>query len=211
MKRKMQFVSNVMAATIQNLANQKKGPSNPKITAKDLGNALQLSYLAVFPGMTMYAVNNSWHLPYGYAAYASVNYVKGTGENQAQSKWIGIPFIGGTTSSPGYWNATSERGWNVVGYNSSPAKASNIYPDLVIKNGDCKIILACYLWIEGNGAYFTDGTPVLPYPRNKLFGFLFLTPPGGKPFKASDSQISYFPGVTIFTPIPGAFDDNVPQ
>lgn len=161
--------------------------------------------------MTMYSVKDSWNLPYGYGVYAAVNCVKGTGENQAQTKWRDIPYICRTNAAD-HWKSITNYQWNVVACSSTSISSSKIYPDLQIKNGEYKLLIECHLW-QQRDTCFANGISSRNVSRRELFGFLFLTPHGGNSFRAWDSanQNSYFSSVTIFRAIDGSVNDTAPQ
>lgn len=186
MQRKMQFIAYEMAAIIQNIAKQKNTP----ITREDLKNAARLAYLSHFVGPTMCS-DSSDNFPYGYGLHTWTYYVVGTGNNQAQTKWlIGIwSTMNQVSAESGY----GQHSGSIVKYSSSSTASSGIYPSLKISAGEVKIIT------EGALSNWKNKSP------SSLFGFLLLSPSSYSP-----SKQQYYNSVAIFTPASG-FSETPPR
>lgn len=200
----MQFIANETAAILQNIAKQRSAEGKT-VTLIDIVNAIRLSYLTYFPGITQYSTESWTFMPLGYMPLVRVYYVIGDAPGSASIKWYarfhpyegykGGKYLNDSFYSERYAGESTIENWR--------GKDSNIHPYLrMTQKGDAKIIVECSLCNNSSFTCFSDRRPTRNISKRELFGFLLFSP-------YSKTQLIYFTAVSIFTP-QGGFSETAP-
>lgn len=187
MQRKMQFVAYEMAAILQNVGTQKV------LTLEDVANAVQLSFLSIYPGNTL-TCTGSHEAPLGYAPFVTLFCVKKS-NGIVRNLWNRSVFMN-TFGGKKYETATNTQHTGI-------SNASQ-HPNLSLGEGETKILLECGLF-SGSWWRFSSGISCGSVTAREIFNFLLFNP------KHIDKYGLYFPAIAIFTPVGKAFSEAAPQ
>ncbi len=188
LQERMSFAAHEIASTLQNIARTK----NSAITCTDLENAARLANLSVFPGTTQYSPTGGWvDAPLGYIPLTRIHYVVGTGSNEANVKWFCrlYPYGMGLIWREKFGGERFPTETKVTSWSGKP---EDIYPDLKLSKNEVKIIV--------ENKFETIKTD------SRMFGFYLLDP-----LKSYKVPGQLFNSVVIFSPVPGAFSETLPE
>ena len=190
-----EFVAQQMANILQNIAKTRA------IKRDDIKHAAALAYLTIYPGTTMYNLQDSgsyhyfFHMPRVY-----IYYIKGKSDGKASTMWgcyantYNIKFAS--------WRSdvlSSNSSYSVINMGTNIIQ-SNIYPTLKVEEERSKVIIEVQLaW--GSGYANSNGEKVSS--AREAFGLRLVNP---KPHATN----TYFPAVVTFIPNSG-FTEDVPQ
>ena len=202
MQRKNQFAANIMAATIQNISQQRKS-GNQNLTQNDIVSAVRLAALTVFPGTTQYPLPGGIfgysNMPLGYCVMAVLYVFTGTGDNTATKKYSYRIYPNNGNSNFYKVNATG----SAALVKPDETSATSIYPEFRISSGETKCIVEFELYTDTAVNLGTSEIQVRTIPKNKLFGFLFYTP------TSPGTSLFVLPAATIFNPV-WNFNNSLP-
>ncbi len=202
-----EFMAQQFANIIQNISQNRP---NKAIKLNDMRYASALSWLSLYPGMTMHHTDTRtanahelshypWHMIY---------YVEGLSGGKASVKWLRYTFPQKSTNPKAmYCNTkTSDQANSVVRWGTN-VEPSAIYPTLKINEGEAKIIVECYLLTNPDSMSTNDYNPSDNQSTcaRKAFRLRLVTPKGTGGFER------YFPSVMIFSPKPGLFTSTRPD
>ena len=195
-----EFVGQQMVNILQNISQKR---DNKSITNADLRFAVAASWLAFYPGNSMYYKNSGTQLI--HRPYTIIYYVKGLSGGKASCIWRKNIYTDSSkaTLPSGFpiSTGTSAVGYSIVKFRSN-VTPSEIYPSLKINEDEVKILI-------DNMQYWTknfknnEGNTVAT--AREVFGYHLLNP------KTTSSTFMYTNTVSIFTPKPGLFDETGPQ
>lgn len=188
-KSQMKNATYFAASMIQNISQNR---TDKRIKHNDLKYIFVTAFLNQFNGLQQYKKDN--YYPLKYNQFMSIYYIEGLPDKKARVAWCW--HSGGSGENPN--NIEFKDSWNsfsscsvIKNGNGTGVAPSSIHKNLVIKEGEIKIIIEASIYSEGNGA------------RN--LGFHLLTPK-----KTTSSNYVYFSTVTIFTPQPLIFTNTLP-
>ncbi len=199
MRNQMNSVVTNMVNLIQNVSQNRE---DKKITLEDLKHCLISPYLKIFPNTTIYATS-AYHYILGYFPLIFIVYVKGNNDSTASVIWRKRIWANDKIDTYKISVDTSDnRSLINTASNVIPSK---IYPTLMIKPGETKIIIECALhYSQWYKYHFTDGRPTSSVSPREAFGFHLLS-------SLPHTQELYFQSVIIFTPKVGLFSETPPK
>ncbi|MDR2781753.1 MAG: hypothetical protein LBB21_04875 [Holosporaceae bacterium] len=210
-RNRMKFCANCAVSMFQNVSN---GRPKKEIILKDYQYISGVASLPFYGGgEKQYEIGTSRRYYDGPLFGVTIYYIKGTGENIAQITWGILNFYYRNPSLRELEIITAEtfRSENVFNHGAillqkqfkKDCDTNEIYSGLTIREGETKIILDVYLYVDVN-FYKPNGSAVNQHP----WGF-FIFKPQLQPYVTSGHR-GYFHEVEIFTPRPGLFSETHP-
>ncbi|MCR5225401.1 MAG: hypothetical protein K6C34_04925 [Alphaproteobacteria bacterium] len=200
MQDRTNLVAHEMVQMVQNIS---QGRTNKKITKADLAYIFRFASYSIYPGKTLYALDDNRTHIYAHFPQAQFIYVKGVSGGKATCVWMAQCHTGHLLSN--IWSKEAYISYNahtggVITYGTN-VEPSSIYPTLTIAEGEVKIIVNLFIYMQPGTDKWADGTK----PSVKqAFGLYALSP-------TAQGEDGYFNAVAIFTPKVGLFDEDGPQ
>jgi hypothetical protein len=198
MQSRMEFCASCMANILQNMSQNR---IDKRITLADFGYAVQMAFMSIYPGKTMYEVSERVH-EYGHFPMTSISCIRGRDNGNIDILWKKIVYV--EKVSPLYFTGHSSR-------SSIPAPGLNInsnliFPGFSINSGQMKIVLECAIFFQNDYYYSFPNRSCDGVSTREAFGFCVFAPEVGY---GTVNAKTHFNTLVIFTPKPGLFGDNV--